>query len=397
MSPDKNKSLIKDALKSLKAGDVAAAKNLMGIQSNQLSDDNFTDGMRSLEKGISLLIKGHHPQAVEPLRKALPIVNLSSDDEAKFFVSVLADFADGISKLLSGDAHTAVSLLNLSTDAIERLNFFIPGFEKLALSFKAAAQTALTRTFLNSGNISEAEACIGIVNNIYAELFELLNESNVEDIPLLAEIFSSRLESSILLMSFDLAALDFDSLKLRLESAKNNYHELIKILPKVPQSPIKSAFEIICILYTVYNVFSSIGKRIIIERKPLTKTEIEELTHIDQKLFEARQIANGSGERGRVFLFSINQLSKLQERFLGIGKVRKNDFGRLSGFLALGALVAQVIVVHFTIHPTGSNALLFFLGEIIISLIVGFGYEAIKFKPLIGLYLDALKAKTDKA
>ncbi|GEM_PF-2595657 len=396
MSPDKDKSLIKDALTSLKRGDVTAAKYIMGIQSNQLSDDNFIDGMMLFEKGISLLIKGHHPQAVEPLRKALPIVNLSSDEKAKFLVSVLADFAEGISKLFSGDAHSAVRLLNISTDAIDRLKFFIPGFEKVALSFKATAQIALTRTILNSGNISEAEACFGVVNNIHSELFELLDESNVEDIPFLAEIYGSRLESSILFTSFDLGTLDFDSQKLRLESAKNDYHELIKILPKVPQTPIKSALEIICILYTVYNVISPIGRSIIMERKPLTKTEIQELTNIDQKLFEAGQIAKSAGERGRLFFFSINQLNKLQESFLGIGKVQKNDFGRLSGFLALGALITQVVVVHFTIHPTGSNALLFFLGEIIISLIVGFGYEAIRFKPLIGLYSEALKAKTDK-
>lgn len=396
MSHEKNKSLIKDALESLKKGNVANAKDLMGIQSNQVDDDNFIDGMRSLEKGLSLLTKGHHPEAVAPLCNALQIVNLSTDDETKFFVSVLADFASGISKLLKGDAHAAVSLLNISADAIEELNFFVPGFEKLALSFKAAAQIAVARTFFNSGNISEAEACIGIVNNIHADLIEFLDESSAEDIPFLAEIFGSRLEFCIVLMTFDLATLDFDSLQLRLDSEKSSYNELMRILPNVPQTPIKSAFEIICKLYSVYSVFSSIGKRIILERKPLTKIEIVELTQIVQKLFEARHIANCAGERGRVFLFTINELDKLQERFLGIGKVGKNDFGRLSGFLALGALVVQVVVVHFTIHPTGGSALLFFLGEIIISLIVGFGYEAIKFKPLIGLYSEAVKAKKEK-
>lgn len=391
-----SKSSIFNALQSLKEGNVNAAKSLMGIQLNQVSDATFIDGMRSLEKGISYLLKGHHPQAVEPLRKSLLVVNLSSDNEAKFFVSVLTDFADGISKLLSGDAHSAVSLLNLSTDAIERLNFFIPGFEKLALSFKAAAQIALARTFLNAGNLSEAEACFGIVNNVYNELFKLLNESDENDISSLAEVFPSRIEFSLLFMSFDLAALDFESIKLRLDSTKDNYHKLIKILPKVPENPIKSALEIICILYTVYEILCSIGRRIIIERKPLTKTEIVELTDIDRKLFEARQIANDSGERGKLFLFSINQLSRLQERFLEIGKVRKNDFGRLSGFLTLGALMVQVFLVHITIHPIGNTALLFYLGEIIIALIVGYGYEAIKFKPLIELYSEALKAKIDK-
>ncbi|WP_319523231.1 hypothetical protein [uncultured Desulfosarcina sp.] len=211
----------------------------------------------------------------------------------------------------------------------------------------------------------------------------------------IAEIFASQLESAIVFMGFDLAVLDFDSLKLRLESATFQFSELTVILHKMPQSPIKSAMEIILILYGIYEVLSTIGRRIIKERKPLTKTQIEKLTHIDQELFKARQIANNAGKRGRVFLFTITQLSKIRTQFLEVGKVRKNDFGRLSGFLSLGALVIQVFVVHSTIHPTGSNALLFFLGEIIISLIVGFGYEAIKFKPLIEVYSEALKAKTE--
>ncbi|WP_319523229.1 hypothetical protein [uncultured Desulfosarcina sp.] len=185
MELDKNKPLLKYALDSLKAGDIKTAKNLMGIHPDQLSDSDFVDGMRSLEKGLSLVIKGHHPQSVEPLRKALIVVNSSSDDETKFYVSVLTDFVDGISKLLNGDAHTAVDLLNISSDAIERLNFFIPGFEKVALSCKAAAQTALARTFLNAGNAIEAESCFGIINNTYSELFELLDESKIEDIPFL--------------------------------------------------------------------------------------------------------------------------------------------------------------------------------------------------------------------
>ena len=87
------------------------------------------------------------------------------------------------------------------------------------------------------------------------------------------------------------------------------------------------------------------------------------------------------------------QLDRLQEKFWEIGKVKKKDFGKFGGIISFVVLVIQILIVHFTAHPTGTVALLFFLGEIIISLIVGFGFEAIKFKPLLSLYSEALKAK----
>jgi hypothetical protein len=66
----------------------------------------------------------------------------------------------------------------------------------------------------------------------------------------------------------------------------------------------------------------------------------------------------------------------------------------MSGPIALCALVLQITIVHLTIKPAGYAAILFFLGEIIVSLIVGYGYEALKFKPLLNLYADTIKRKT---
>ena len=88
-------------------------------------------------------------------------------------------------------------------------------------------------------------------------------------------------------------------------------------------------------------------------------------------------------------------MKRLNDSFFIIGKVKKNDFGRMSGPIVLCALVLQITIVHLTIKPAGNAAILFFLGEIIVSLIVGYGYEALKFKPLLNLYADTIKRKTD--
>jgi hypothetical protein len=81
--------------------------------------------------------------------------------------------------------------------------------------------------------------------------------------------------------------------------------------------------------------------------------------------------------------------------FFKIGKVQKNDFGRMSGLIALSALILQVIIFHLTIRPTGNAAISFFLGEIVVSLIAGYGYEALKFKPLLKIYSDSISKKSD--
>lgn len=198
-------------------------------------------------------------------------------------------------------------------------------------------------------------------------------------------------------MRCDLDVLDFDSIDCRLESTKKYHNELLSILPTLSQNPIKSVLEIDFTLYGIFEIFSTIGRRIIIERMPLTKKEIEELSHADKKLFEVRQKASDAGERGKGYLYTINQLSRLHERFLAIGKIQKKDFGRMSGVVSLFAFVIQVLLVHFTIHPTEDIVLPIILGEIIIALIAGYGYEAIRFKPLLGLYSDAIKSKIDKA
>lgn len=190
-----NKPSILNALKLVKSGDIDAAQKLIGF-STQINRADFVNGMMSLEQGLELIFNGHHPKAVKPLRNALLIVNQSTDDEAKFFLATITDFAEGISKLLSGDAHGAVDLLDISTKSIERISFFITGFEKIALSFQAASKVALARTFINAGNISEAEFCFGEVNQIHENLMSKLNKSSDEDNALFAEIFGTRIEIS---------------------------------------------------------------------------------------------------------------------------------------------------------------------------------------------------------
>ena len=390
-----SKSPLLISLQYLKKRDIKSSHEALGITAEQAQESDFVNCMMAFEQGLHLLLTGHHSQSVEPLRKAIPLIEIANDEEAKFIVPTLANFAEGISKLLQGNAHEAVKLLKLSSDAIQRLNFFIPGMEKLLLSFKAAAEVAVARTFMNVGDLITVESTFGKIIQIHDELLSKLDETNAEDFPFFNEVYGTQIEFSIAFMRFDLEVLDFNALDRRIEFTKDNLIKLSKFIDKVPKSPIKTAIEIIQILYDIFEIYSRIGRNIIVERLPLKESEMNELLSADKKIFEARQKANNAGDRGKLFLYTINQLKRLNDSFFIIGKVQKNDFGRMSGLIVLCTLVLQITIVHLTIKPAGNAAILFFLGEIIVSLIVGYGYEALKFKPLLNLYADTIKRKTD--
>lgn len=349
ISKTETKSPLLLSLQHLKKKDLKSSTEILGITDSQAQEIDFINRMMALEEGLNLLFSGHHSQSVLLLRKAIPLINITNDEEAKILVPTLANFAEGIAFLLQGNAHDAVKLLRISSDEIQRLNFFIPGMKKSLLSFKAAAELAVARTHMNIGDIPEVEATFGKVIQIHEELLSILDETNIEDFPLFNEVFGTRLEISLVFMRFDLEALDFDSLINRVDFTKHNLEKLSNFIEKTPESPIKIALEIVQTLYVIFEIYSRIGKNIIIERLPLKKTEMEELLIADKKIFEARQKANNAGDRGKMFLYTINQLKRLNDSFFTIGKVQKNDFGRMSGLIALGALILQVIIVHLTI------------------------------------------------
>jgi hypothetical protein len=303
------------SLQYLKSKDVKSSIEILGITDIQAQEIDFINRMMDLEEGLNLFSSGHHSQSVLLLRKSIPLVNITNDEEAKSLVPILADFAEGIAFLLQGNAHDAVKLLRISSNEIKRLNFFIPGMKKVLLTFKAAAEVAVARPHMNIGDMPEVEATFGKVIQIHDELLSILDEKNIEDFPLFNEVFGTRIEISIVFMRFDLEALDFDSLINRVEFTKQNLEKLRNFIEKTPESPIKIALEIVQALYVIFEIYSRIGKNIIIERLPLKKTEMEELLIADKKLFEARQKANNAGDRGKIFLYTINQLKRLNDSF----------------------------------------------------------------------------------
>ncbi len=384
------------AVDFVKMGDINSARYILGLNDTDISDSNIVDSLMSFQKGYDYLLSGHHTKAFEPLRKSLPIIKKLSDSKAKFIVEVLANFSEGISKLFSGDVVGAYNLLNSSAKSLEKISFFSPDFVKVALSSKAAAEVALARRHLNIGDIGVAESLFGAIQQTYSELIAQLDEEDEKDLPFFVEAYAVQIEFVNTMATCDLSAIDFDTAEKRLISGEKLHADLIQLLPKIKNTPYKLVAELDCTLYAASKKIVKLGKKVINEKAFLQEVEIAELTEIDYGLFNARTLAHKAQDRGKVYLFIINQLSRFQERLLILGKIRKRDFINISGPISLISFIILLFSVHLTIHPSGYEAIPYFIGEIIVSLIVGFGYGALRFIPLIRLLTKAIEGKKDK-
>ena len=388
-------SLLK-AVDFVKMGDTKSARNILGIKDKNISDSDIVDSLMSFQKGYKYLLSGHHSKAFKPLRKSLPMINNSTDSEAQFITALLADFSEGISRLFSGDAVGAYNLLNFSAESFERVSFFLPDFAKAALSTKAAANVAIAKRYLSIGDIGAAESLSGAIQQIYSELIAKLDEGDENDLIFFVESNAVQIEFVYMMATFDLSVINFDIAEKRLISGEKLYSDLIQLLPKLKNTPFKLVVEIDCTLYSAVKKIVKLGKKVIDEKAFLQEAEIAELREIDYSLFNARALAHKAQDRGKGYLFTINQLSRFQERLLILGKIRKRDFINISGPISLISFIILLFSVHLTIHPSGYEAIPYFIGELIVSLIVGFGYGALRFIPLIRLFTKAIEGKKDK-
>jgi tetratricopeptide (TPR) repeat protein len=385
--------LLEEMFGLLKKGDIEGARIKFGLSSNLVTDEEFIHGMISLEQGLILFVQGRQPEAVEHFRKALPIINKSTYKEAKTLIKALIGFAEGYSKLLKGDAYGALPLLGMSTEVIEKFSFFEPELKNAVISLKATSYAALARASLNEGDISAAESWIGKEYDQHEQLLALLNPANEADYIGFVEIYGSRLETAVLFAFMALQSLDLDRMEKRLKSATDNEARLSEFVDKIQSGPMQNVAIVILKLYSVLRDLHKMEKALVFDRSPLNKNRIEIFQHISRELYDAKEIAKRAGERGKGYLYTIDQLEKIRKNLLIAGKIEMRDFGRFAGIISVCALVALMFVLYITIRPSGLLAFLYFIGATIMSLIAGFGFGALRFRPLLKLYLDAVKTK----
>ncbi len=120
---EESESQIGAALELLKAGEVHRARQQLSISPSALTDEEVQQGLIALEQALIMFGQGRQPEARAYFATALPMVEASSNEEIKFEVKTLADFSEGISRLMEGDAHGGQALLSNTERAFERMAF----------------------------------------------------------------------------------------------------------------------------------------------------------------------------------------------------------------------------------------------------------------------------------
>ena len=306
-------------------------------------------------------------------------------------------FAEGLCALFNGDAHEASRLLNITSEAIERICILMPGFKIASFSYKAASLIALGRSYLNAAQINLAEETFSKAKQCHDELLTILDPNTSEHAMAFAEVYGTRLEFSFLfIMLVDLPTLDISTWKKRLESSKKDMEKLNKYVVKVPKGPIQILMSQYPIIFSVLETFQRSLEISTIKRRPFKKNEIEDLVKTEAKLFNARRLVLGCGERNRGILIQIDQLKALQRNLLQLGNASTKDFGRFNGFVSLFSMIFLLVILSLTIKIEGFYGVLYFLGSLILSLIVGFGYGALKFQPLIKIFTEAMQKESSE-
>ena len=381
---------IDSAINYAKSGNIESARLSIGLSAED-NDEIVLNTLMSIEKALYLFRNQKHLEAHEYFKKALPVIEKCSDSASKQIIITMSKFSEGLVALYNGDAHLATKLFSVSSSDIEKICFLIPEFELSALSYKAASLIALARAHINAADISTAEKILGRVRNIYDEYLNNLDPMEDKHAIGFAEVYGLRCEIAFqFIVLIDLPSLDLDNWDNRLKNIENDIKLLKKYIHKIPDGPIWCLINQYPSVYSIFKRLNKSLKIITYERRPFKKEEIENLVKIDEELFNSKQEILKSGNRGKGLIFIIDQLLRLHNNLLKLGKSATRDFGKFSSVIAFIFLSILVIIIHLTIKPSGFYGVLCFFLAFIISLVSGFGFGALRFIPLIKLFSDAI-------
>ncbi len=392
-----------EAFSLITKGNIATARSKLGLKIDTVEDGEFVQAMVSLKKGFDLLKDAQHIEASESLQKALPIINKSNNDAVKMSINTLANISEGMARLFKGDASGAYEFLKSSKDVMEVMAHFMPTsqHEITALGAQELCYMALAREHINSGDLSAAESMIGKAKALQDKILKLLNPEKVEDLPVIISVYSSRLEDVILFARYDLEVLDLDNMERRLNTASEDIIENGQLLDKwdkldkrelrIALQPIEKARSVLRIYYILKDLHS-LSKDIIFKHSSINKEKIMKFQHIAQGLFDVEKTAKEIGSKS--WMLAISRLKRIHQNLLEAGKIRKEDFGRYSGIISLVCFSVLILLFNLTMEPSEFVTPAYLLLAIL-SLIAGFGFGALRFKPLLKLYSKATKTEEE--
>ncbi len=377
-----------DVIELIQRGDMAAARARLKLPPGAVSDEEFVNAMIALQNAAALCAQGGQAQALPYFAAITPVIEKSGDEAAKTFVNLLEKSSLGIVRILNNDPNGAMPLLSEAREIAERIAFFAPELKKMALEFQAMGGVAAMRASLNVGDYEAAERFFGEARERYRQFLELLDPNNPDDRAGYVETYATRLEGSTSFAIVDLQALDVEAAEKRLFALADDAAALEQAIAAMAPGPLAQPGRLVLANYRIIQRFVALEKAVIFERSPAGPGRLEEFKTLERELFAVLQLALDAGERGKIYAAFARILDRQRRNLLALDerKIRSVDKERIGQIVSFLALIALVVVVQLTIHPSGLIAAALFAGEVAVALITGFGYSAVRFQGMLGQY-----------
>jgi hypothetical protein len=205
-----------------------------------------------------------------------------------------------------------------------------------------------------------------------------------------------RLELIVVMFRVELEALDLDAAGRFLKDAAHDQSNLERHLPRLADSLQSRLMKAVVALLEAAKRLHPVAQAVLMERRSLSREDVRRLKEVDDLLFDAKELALEGGQGGASYLYTISQLQRFRLSLLKAGSVNASDFGRMAGPISAATLVALMVTIHLTFAPTGLSAIGFFFGAVVVSLIAGFGYGALRFRPLLELVRQEIQRAEDE-
>ncbi len=381
----KNVEKLDSAFELVRKKEYVEAKAILSLP-DELSGTELDSMTKSLSKGFELVIDGMLIEALKHLNDGWDILRCSTDTELVLFVRRDIEYYEGLLLLSKGEANRAIDIFERSADEIEDLAIQYPDLVPLAIYRRAIVYIAEGRAAMSSYDIDLAESKLGQALNQIEKFEESIDVNDPDYHMNMAEIYDFRVGFQTIFASYNLSLLNLDNAEARLNLVQPYISPMEELLTKIKSGSIKYLYEVDLLFYRTVCDLHTIYKHMIVERSPLNEDLIDKFTVVRDNLEKARELAIKAGTRGKMLVRSIESLQILRNNLFASAKPHRGEFGRFSGLISLISIIALLIIIHLTIQPAGVNATVIFLGAMIVSLVVGFGYGAIRFSSLLSIY-----------
>ncbi len=344
--------------------------------------ENPVGNMIALAHALECLAAGRMAEAAPHLDRAGDFIGKSSSPFVCGGFALLGLVAHAMLALSLGDAFGAFRCFALVHQHMERISFGSREERKVMLTLGQPMAVSVARALLNNGDIVGFLNVRARLRSDQEELLALLDTEIPDDVNVRIVTLATRLELTVGASLVALTGLDIENAIELAANAKTDEQLLAPVHASHTALATRSIAESDLLISECLRALCGVVDHVVRRRSVLGGPETAELAGLRAKLRKAIEVAQSAGEGGAGTARQARGLLEYTDRLERIGLGTRADFGRLAGFVALASF-SGLTVAGFLSGCRGITAVAYISASLVISLVAGFGFGAIRFWPLV--------------